>query len=134
MPETQGQTREGQSQISMDRDNEEMQESETLLGQGEQPGEDVTKKEEETEKVPREAKEERPEKVSAQSTDEQATSGPDEVRIDRGSAGLFRKGERRQTDKTSGKGKGKGNEEKENMETREVSVAREHKKHNRTRG
>ena len=69
-----------------------MQESETLLGQGEPPGEDVTKNEEETEEVPRKAKEERPEKVSAQSTDEQATSGPDEERIDRGSAGLVRKG------------------------------------------
>ena len=56
MPETQGQTREGQSQVSMDPDNEEMEESETLLEQSEQPGEDVTKKEEETEKGPEKGK------------------------------------------------------------------------------
>ena len=69
-----------------------MQESETLLGQGEQPGEDETKKEEETEKVPRKAQEERPEKRRAQSTDDEqdATSGLEEVRTRRGSAGLVR--------------------------------------------
>ena len=91
MPETHGQTRKEPRQASLDLDSEEVQESETLLGQGEQPGGDVTKKEEETEKVPRKAKEERPEKMRAQSTDEQdATSGPDGVRTGRGSAGLVR--------------------------------------------
>ena len=82
MPEAQGQTREGQSHASLDPDNEEMQESETLLGQGEQPREDVTKKEEETGKAPGRAKEVR----------------PDEVRTGRGSASLVRGwGERRLT-------------------------------------
>ena len=52
-----------------------MQESATLLEQGEQPREDATKKEEETGKVQRKAKEE-PEKMREQSTVEQdAMSG-----------------------------------------------------------
>ena len=106
-----------------------MQESETLLGQDEQPGEDVTKKEEETENVPRKAEEERPEKMRAQSTDEQdATSGFDEVRTGRGCAGLVRRerDKRRLTDETSGKGKGKGKRrKKENIEGKQDSVAKE---------
>ena len=48
-----------------------MLETETLLRQGEQPREDATKKEEETGKVRRKAKEERPEKMRAQGTEEQ---------------------------------------------------------------
>ena len=79
-----GKQERGQDKVSLDLDNEEMQESETLLGQGEQPGGGVTKKDEETEKVPRKVKEERSENLKARSTDEQdATSGPDEVRTGR---------------------------------------------------
>ena len=76
-----------------------------------QAAEDVTKNEEEAEKVPRKAKEEQSEKVREQSTDVQdATSGLDEARTDRGNTGLVRgRGESRQTDETRGKGKGKGN-------------------------
>ena len=56
-----------------------------------QTAEDVTKNEEEAEKVPRKAKEEQSEKVREQSTDVQdATSGLDEVRTGRGSTGLVR--------------------------------------------
>ena len=76
-----------------------------------QAAEDVTKNEEEAEKVPRKAKEEQSEKVREQSTDVQdATSGLDEARTGRGNTGLVRGvRESRQTDGTSGKGKGKGN-------------------------
>ena len=53
--------------------------------------EDVTKNEEEAEKVLRKAKEEQSEKVREQNTDVQdATSGLDEVRTGRGSTGLVR--------------------------------------------
>ena len=101
-----------------------------------QTAEDVTKNEEEAEKVPRKAKEEQSEKVREQSTDVQdATSGLDEARTGRGNTGLVRGGERvvRRT-RPGEKGKQKGTEEKENMEAREVSVAREQTKHSRARG
>ena len=65
--------------------------------QGEQRREGVTKREEETGKVPGMAKEERPEKVESA-----VMSKTRRVALARG-------GERRQTDETSGKGKGKGN-------------------------
>ena len=92
-----------------------------------QAAEDVTKNEEEAEKFQRKAKEEQSEKVREQSTDVQdATSGLDEARNCRGSTGLARgRRKSRQTDET---------EEKENMEAREVSVAREQTKHSRARG
>ena len=80
-----------------------------------QAAEDVTKNEEEAEKVPRKAKEEQSEKVREQNTDVQvATSGLNEVRTGRGSTGLVRgEGESRQTDETRGKVQGKGNGGKE---------------------
>ena len=73
-----------------------------------QAAEDVTKNEEEAEKVPRKAKDEQSEKVREQSTDVQdVTSGLDEAR---GNTGLVRGGgESCQTDETRGNGKGKGN-------------------------
>ena len=75
-----------------------------------QAAEDVTKNEEEAEKVPRKAKEEQSEKVREQSTDVQdATSGLDEAGTGRESTGFLRGGESRQTDETREKGKGKGN-------------------------
>ena len=56
-----------------------------------QTAEDVTKNEEEPEKVSRKAEEEQTEKVREQSTDVQdAMSGLDEVRTGRGSTGLVR--------------------------------------------
>ena len=83
-----------------------------------QAAEDVTKNEEEAEKVPRKAKEEQSEKVREQSTDVQdATSGLDEVRTV--SFGEVERVVRRT--RPGGKGKEKGTEEKENMEAREVS-------------
>ena len=70
-----------------------------------------------------------------QSTDvPDATSGLDEARTGRGNTGLVRGEERvvRQT-RPGGKGKEKGTEEKENMEAREVSGAKEQTKHSRAR-
>ena len=81
MPQTQGQTGEGQSQVSMDPDNMEMQEGETLLGQGEQPGPDVTKTEKERKNTSGKGGTAR----DSESAEHGAatTSGPDEVRTGR---------------------------------------------------
>ena len=71
-----------------------------------------------------------------QSTDvPDATCGLDEARTGRGNTGLVRGGRERVVRQTrpGGKGKEKGTEEKENMETREVSGAKEQTKHSRAR-
>ena len=76
-----------------------------------QAAEDVTKNEDEAEKVSRKAKEEQSEKVREQSTDvPDGTSGLDEARTGRGNTGLVRGGRRELSDRRArGKGKGKGN-------------------------
>ena len=99
-----------------------------------QTAENLTKNEEEAEKVPRKAKEEQTVKVREQSTETRRVALTRREPVEE--AQVSSEGEERVVRRTrpGGKGKEKGTEEKENMEAREVSVAREQTKHSSARG